>query len=529
MVAMGSRVFTPEDLVQTNRFSGPVAIAPDSHAIAYIQTHYSIDAKQQSTELFVQPLSDSKPTKLVTFSSDARPNPPLHSASPVASSDRKSPRPSQPVWLSAKTLGFVSANPQTGGSTLYATDFEGRKWTEPHVVVEFPVPINDVQYHVDASILAFTAEVHNATQSLEDSARFNELDRERADTAKVYEDLWVRLWDTLVTPKVPQIYTLALQHTIANTTRAAPGQARNILRDTMVDGRLEVSSSFVFAPDGHKVAFVARRPGADYAYRVTSFVYLADVDGSKAESINEGNIGVSASPVFSPDSSRVAFLQMAKSQYAADRNQIKIYDTASKSTHDVAHNWDRSPFQLLWADDKTLLAVYDDWGRIKLAKIDIASGTVTPIVSSHTVGAVQVLPGTDRLLIDYSAIDSPTDLYTVKVATGELSRVTELNPQFRETIYLSKPEELRLTGVDNSTIHGYLVHPPSFDARNKYPLAFLIHGGPQSSFTDSWSTRWNLNIFAAAGFVTVALNPQGSTGYGQEFTDTIRNQWGGKP
>ncbi|KAJ1930168.1 dipeptidylpeptidase, partial [Linderina macrospora] len=334
----------------------------------------------------------------------------------------------------------------TGGSTLYATDFEGGQWTRPHAVAEFPVPIDDVQYHVGSDTLAFTAEVHNATQSLEDSARLDELDRERADTGKAYEDLWVRHWDTFVTPKLPQIHTLALQYTATNTTRAAPGRARNIIRNTKADGRLEASNSFVFAPDGRKVAFVAKRPGADYAYRTTSFVYVADVDGSKAEPINEGDIGASSSPVFSPDGSKIAFLQMANPHYESDRNQIKIYDTASKSTSDVAHDWDRSPSQLLWADEKTLLVVYNDWGHSKLAKIDIASGEVKPIVSSQSVGSVRALPGTDRLLIDYSAIDSPTDLYTVKVATGELSRVTELNPQFRETIYLSKPEELRLTG-----------------------------------------------------------------------------------
>ncbi|ORX74458.1 hypothetical protein DL89DRAFT_319986 [Linderina pennispora] len=512
MAALGARIFTPEDLVQTNRFSGSVAVAPDSHAIAYVQTHYSIDTKQQTTELFVQTLGSRTPVKLLTSSADSRLSPKQRIDAP------KSLQPSQPVWLGTNTLGFVSANEQTGGSTLYAVDQQGAQWTKPRPVAEFPVAIGDVQYHLAADVLAFTAEVHNATQSLEESARLDELEGERADSGKAYEDLWIRHWDTFVTPRLPQIHTLSL-NTATNATRSASSR----------DGRLEASNSFVFAPDGKKVAFVAKKPGVDYAYRTTSFVYLADVDGSKAEPINEGATGASDSPAFSADGSKIAFLQMTDPKYESDRNQIKIYDTADKSIHDVARDWDRSPSQILWADDKTLLAVYNDWGHNRLAKIDIASGAVTPVVSSHSVGSVQALPGTDRLLIDYSALDSPTDLYTVKVESNELDRVTELNPQFRETIYLSKPQELKLTGVDNSTIHGYLLQPPNFDPAKKYPLAFLIHGGPQSSFTDSWSSRWNPNIFAAAGFVTVALDPQGSTGYGQEFTDAIRNQWGGKP
>ncbi|KAJ2400645.1 dipeptidylpeptidase, partial [Coemansia sp. RSA 2530] len=169
------------------------------------------------------------------------------------------------------------------------------------------------------------------------------------------------------------------------------------------------------------------------------------------------------------------------------------------------------------------------WGRNKLAKVDIATGAISPIVSEHSVGSVQQLPGTSKLLIDYSALDSPTDIYTVSIDDGAMSRVSQLNPKLASEVFLSAPEDVTFTGAANSTIHGFLLRPPNFDSQKKYPLAFVIHGGPQSSFTDGWSPRWNLNIFAAAGFVTVALDPQGSTGYGQNFTDAIRNQWGGKP
>ncbi|KAI8321643.1 hypothetical protein GQ54DRAFT_247997, partial [Martensiomyces pterosporus] len=394
-------------------------------------------------------------------------------------------------------------------------------------IVTTPVPISDVKFSVQSGILGFTAEVYNGTSTLEETAKLEREHQERADTAQVYDDLWIRHWDTFVTPKVPQIHTLPLVRS-NNGGFSASGSPRNIIKDTNAAGRLEASNSFTFSPSGRQVAFVAKRPGRDYAWKTTSYVYLAGVDGAEATPINPGKGGASGSPAFNKDGTKVAYVQMASLTYEADRNQIKVYDIKTNTTVEVATEWDRSPSQLLWADENTLLATYNDYGRNKLAKVDVPTGTVTPIITKHAVGSIQHLPGTSRLLIDYSSLDSPTDLYTVAIEDGDISRITHLNPQF-ESIFLSPPEDLEFVGADNATIHGFILRPPNFDATKKYPLAFIIHGGPQSSFTDSWSTRWNLNIFAAAGFVTVALDPQGSTGYGQEFTDAIRNQWGGRP
>ncbi|KAJ2091123.1 dipeptidylpeptidase [Coemansia sp. RSA 986] len=200
---------------------------------------------------------------------------------------------------------------------------------------------------------------------------------------------------------------------------------------------------------------------------------------------------------------------MAAPTYEADRNQIKIYDIAEKTTTNAVSDWDRSPGQVKWDDDSTLLVTYNEYGCNKLSKTNIATGNVTPIVANHVVSPFKRFTGTDKLLINYSALDAPNDL------------VTNANPELGNSIELSVPEDVGFVGADNAMIHGFLLCPPQFDASKKYPLVFAIHGGPHP--------RWNLNIFATAGFVTVALDPQGSTGYGKEFTDAIRNQWGGRP
>ncbi|KAJ2003576.1 dipeptidylpeptidase [Coemansia thaxteri] len=538
-----ARPFTPEDLVQTNRFSGGVAVSPSSAAIAYVQARYSMEDKRQYTQLFVQSLTGGHPShgrgslvKVVDFSADARPNPPSDSKGTTANEDvavagghgRNDIKPSQPVWLTDSLLGFVATDSGTGKSTLYSVKSAKGRWSKPRAVVTLAVPISDLHYSAESNMLAFTAEVYNGTDSLEETAKLDRQERLRADTGQTYDDLWVRHWDTFTSPKLPQIYTLPLKAVAKDHFRPAGG-AVNIISATSADGRLEASNSFTFSPTGRHIAFVAKQPGRDYAWKTTSHVYLASVNGSAAEPINPGQGGASSSPSFSHDGTKIAYVQMASSTYEADRNQIKIYDIDQQTTVEVAADWDRSPSHILWADGNTLLATYNEWGRNKLAKVNIATGEVTPVVSEHSVGSVQRLPGTEKLLIDYSALDSPNDLFTVSIADGAISRVSQLNPHLAGQIFLSQPEDVQFAGADNSTIHGFLLCPPNFDSQKKYPLAFVIHGGPQSSFTDGWSSRWNLNIFAAAGFVTVALDPQGSTGYGQNFTDAIRNQWGGKP
>ncbi|KAJ2402839.1 dipeptidylpeptidase, partial [Coemansia sp. RSA 2530] len=384
-----ARPFTPEDLVQTNRLSGSIAVSPNSASIAYIQAHYSIEEKRQYTQLFVQALTDnhphrgsSRPVKIIEFSADARPNPPSahkEEDDEFAGGPKKHLKPSQPVWLSDTSLGFVATDPGTGKSTLYSVRSGKGRWSKPRPVVAMAVPISDLHFSTESGILAFTAEVYNSTDSLVETAKLDYHEKLRADTGQTYDDLWVRHWDTFVSSKVPQIYTLSLK--VKDKDHFKPkGEPINVISSANANGRLEASNSFTLSPTGRHLAFVAKYPGHDYAWKTTSHVYLAGVDGSGAEPINPGKGGASSSPAFSGDGTKIAYVQMAATAYEADRNQIKIYDIANNTTTEVAADWDRSPSHVLWSDDDTLLVTYNEWGRNKLAKVDIATGAISPIV-----------------------------------------------------------------------------------------------------------------------------------------------------
>lgn len=512
-----ARPFTPADLIQSNRISaGSVSLSESSTHLAYLQSHYSISKHLQTTQLVIQSLKDGKQRAVLQHTKDSRLNP------PDAASEKSELKPSEPVWLDDQTLLFASTT--DGKSTLYTIKQDADGWSKPQVYQELPLPISGLQVHKDSS-LSFTAQVYSNTTAPQETADRDQREAAtRADSGQIYDELWARHWDVWMTPKTSQLFSCDIKAT--NCVNLIGPPTSKTERD------LEVGS-YVYSPDGKQMAFVAKYPSLhEYSWKTTSYVYLVKTGQQGATPINDKDTvyrGASASPSFNGDGSKIAYLQIISDHYESGRKQIRIYDQKSKKTTEVAKDWDRSPQQLGWLDDKTLLVTYNEHGRNKMSQIDIESGKVTPILTEHAVGSIHKVLEDNQILFDYSALDAPTDLYTVTAEDKQIKQLTHSNPDFGKTVELSQPEDLQFQGANNATIHGYMLKPPQFDSEKKYPLAFLIHGGPQGTWLDSWSTRWNPNVFAAAGFVTVFLDPQGSLGYGQEFTDSITNQWGGLP
>ncbi|KAJ2809526.1 Dipeptidyl-peptidase 5 [Coemansia guatemalensis] len=527
-----SRSFTPKDLVEAKCFGGTAVVSPDGTAVAYIQTQYSSETKMQSTQLLIQSLDSQYycPVVITDYSQDARPSPP--SVSVLDSDSNKDGvsriMASQPMWLGNDILGFIAINSDTKESTLYSVYGSGNHWTEPRSLLTIPVPISNAQFSTVSRILTFIADIHDNAYSLEDTIDIDLKAQDRADSAQAYDELWVRYWDKFITPKRPQLHTIQLA-VDSEGLLTSKGNVRSIIKNTITGERLDTATSFKFSPDGRKITFVAKKPGAEYAWKITTHVYIADADGSTVVPINYSDIGACSCPVFCPDGSKLAYLLRASASYESIRRQLMVYDMSSKNTINVAPEWDSAPRDILWADNATLLATYNNWGRNKLAKIDIATGAVTPITEEHSVISMQQIPNTDKLLISYDAIDMPTNLYTVSIDNGDIKQVSSLNPQLGTEVYLSVPKDIEFVGAKNATIHGFILLPPNFDPGEKYPLVYAIHGGPQHSLIDSWSVRRSLNIYAAAGFVVVGMDTHGSSGYGQEFVDSIQNDWGGKP
>jgi dipeptidyl aminopeptidase/acylaminoacyl peptidase len=224
----------------------------------------------------------------------------------------------------------------------------------------------------------------------------------------------------------------------------------------------------------------------------------------------------------------MAWLAMNRPGYEADRFQIKLRDWPDGKVRELASDWDRSPGSIAWsADAKAIIASAQNVGQHSLFSIDVASGKVRTLVSEGVIASFEIAPS--RIVYGLDHLKSPVELHTVSYDGKSSRKITAINKPLLDAVRMGEPEQFSFKGWNDETVHGWIVRPVDFDPAKRYPVAFLIHGGPQGSFDNHFHYRWNPQAYAGAGYAAVFVDFHGSTGYGQAFTDSIRNDWGGKP
>ncbi|KAJ5716289.1 hypothetical protein N7493_008200 [Penicillium malachiteum] len=303
------------------------------------------------------------------------------------------------------------------------------------------------------------------------------------------------------------------------------------------------TSDYDISPDGEWVAFRSKAPELPKANNTASYIYLVPHDGSQPpKAINgpdspgalEGVHGDSSSPSFSPDSKRVAYLQMRNIAYESDRRILYIYEIGSKKAITaLARDWDRSPESVKWTiDGKSLILNAEDYARTRLFILPIDADDKFKPQNFTDTGSVNEwynIP-TGDVLVSGSAIWTSWTVYTAtpgKSINKVLFSANEVDPGLKG-LGPADIDEFYFRG-NWTDIHSWMIYPPNFDRTKTYPLMFWVHGGPQGAWTDSWSTRWNYKTFVDQGYVMIAPNPTGSTGFGANLTDMIQNNWGGYP
>jgi acylaminoacyl-peptidase len=279
------------------------------------------------------------------------------------------------------------------------------------------------------------------------------------------------------------------------------------------------------------VYFSARVAGKTEPWSTNFDLYSVSVDGGQVKNLTAGNPAWDAQPVISPDGSKLAYKAMKRPGYEADRFQLKVMDLATGVVTDVAAAWDRSASGLAWSrDGKSLLVTADDLGKHRLFRIDTKTSAVTPL---STDGHLDAFAETHKgFVFQKSGLSGPAQLYAsapkAKLIDQGATVLTQVNASLKEKA-LGAYEQFSFPGWNNETVYGYVLKPANYTEGKKYPVAFLIHGGPQGSFGDAWSYRWNPQTYAGQGFAVVMIDFHGSTGYGQAFTDAINEHWGDRP
>ncbi|OCT50957.1 Dipeptidyl-peptidase 5 [Cladophialophora carrionii] len=531
--------YTPEVLLSAPRRSAAIP-SPDGKLALFTQSSYSFQTHARTSEIRALDLTQGTET---TISKDAK--------------------ASEPRWLGTAYEVVWLKETENGNTNLVVTDatLPGKSYTAGTV----PGPVSSLKLHV---IQPGKVAIAVAGQANPDGNLFNPKDAPKSHTsARVYDSLFVRHWDSWVTEQRNALFTALLQKAQPVVTSRQGRYSLHGFKNALQGTNLECPippfggvDHFDIGPTG--LVIVAKDPLLDPATHTKCDAWfvpkkdLMDVSPTSFHKLHlPGLDGAASCPVFSPNGQSMAFLQMAADGYESDKNRIVLVqglngvergESASvfelMRTPDGQGGWDRSPTALKWSPDGNMLLLEaEDTGRGCLFALDLNaapspewrprqlthSGYIIDFAPLSTMSNLLIVSSNNLVDNSVYTLVNPDPLLVEPQAPVVISSLSRNGSMFGLS-----PEQVSSIwwkGANDHPVHAWMMRPSFFRADQTYPLAYLIHGGPQGAWNDQWSTRWNPAVFAEQGYVVVCPNPTGSTGYGQAFTDAIRNQWGGLP
>ena len=499
------RGLTVEDLVNLERVGSP-AVSPDASRVVYTVRTTNMDKNRGHTSLWIAGLDGKAAPKALT----------THESSST-----------DPEWSpSGDAVYFLST--RSGSSQVWRQPASGG---EPTQVTNLPLDVDNFRVSPQGDRIAMSMAVFRDCADL--ACTKDRMDKQSKNKAsgRVYDRLFVRHWDTWADGRNAVLFSAPLD---ANgRVSAAPVTLSGSLDGDVPSKPFGDREEYRFSPDGKTVVFSARIAGKTEAWSTNFDLYsVPALGGAAPRNLTADNPAWDAKGVFSPDGKTLAYLAMSRPGFEADRYQIVLMDVASGKKRRLAEHWDRSAGALQWsADGKTLVVDAEDIGQHRLFAIDVASGKVNPLTDKGTIGAFDMRR--DTLAFTHASLASPAQLHTMalqaNLKAGKARQLTNNNADKLADVRFGEFEQFSFAGANGDTVHGYVMKPWNATPGMKYPVAFLVHGGPQGSFGNAWSYRWNPQVYAGAGYATVFIDFHGSTGYGQKFTDSISGDWGGKP
>jgi dipeptidyl aminopeptidase/acylaminoacyl peptidase len=496
--AEASRALTPADLNMMARVSDP-QVSPNGRYVVYVQRETDLDANRGRNDLWLVDLDAATPRPRRLTQNPANDTHPRWSADGANIYFLSSRDGTMQVWRL----------PMAGGEAVQITDY--------------PLDVGSFGIAPGGDRIALSMEVFPACLDLKCTR--SRLDAAGASkvSARSFDHLFVRHWDTWRDGTRSNLFVAPVNVDGRAGSPVNVSHALDADVPSKPDGGAE---EYTFSPDGKRVVFSARVAGAAEPWSTNFDLFEVPVDGSASpRNLTAGNPAWDTQPVFLKNGD-LAWLAMKRAGFEADRFSIKVRH--GDAVRDVAAQWDRSVAHLQVArDGRTLLATASDTGQAPVFAIDPSSGQVTPLSGTGSVGDFS--PGVRGTVAVWHDLGTPPDLYLLSPQGGKPRRLTNVNAALLGQKTLGEFEQFSFKGWNDETVYGYVVKPPGLAAGKKYPIAFIVHGGPQVSFQNQWNWRWNAQVYAARGYGTVFIDFHGSPGYGQAFTDSISEHWGDRP
>jgi dipeptidyl aminopeptidase/acylaminoacyl peptidase len=475
-------VMTPEIMWKFGRL-GSFALSPDGSSVLYTVTHIDLKSEARKTDIFKVSSGGGEPDQLTAEGG------------------------SSPQWFdNGKKIAFVR------GSELMTMNPDGSEQKKVEGISEFEIfnisPAGNKIYFTKRVKLDQTAiEKHNFPNA----------------KVRIIDDLMYRHWNAWSDYSYSHIFVASFN-----------GSSVSGEKDIMKDQKFESPTAPYFdereiswSPDGKYIAYTSKRlRGIEDARSTNSDIYLHEIASGREVNITESNKGYDRYPVFSPDGSKIALQSMERNGYEADLDRLVIYTLKDNTRTWLSKGWQFDIENLTWADDQNVYFTCSYLGTAQIFRINLTIKNIEKVTEGvHNMGPINLQSGI--LISGITSMSMAPELSNVNLNSGELSQITFINKSLYESVRMGKVEEKYIKTKDNKDLQMWIIYPPDFDAKKKYPALLFCNGGPQSTLDQFWSYRWNLQMMSAKGYIIIAPNRRGNAGFGQAWKEQISGDYGG--
>jgi dipeptidyl aminopeptidase/acylaminoacyl peptidase len=524
------RPFTFEDMMKLKRVGAPVP-SPDGKWVVFDCVDVDLEANTRISHLWIVPASGGESRRL---------NPtPNHEERP-----RFSPDGRRLIWTSKAT----------DPTQIWMCDFDsgnGALVGKPHQVTEISTGADGGIWSPDGKNIVFVSAVYpDCKDDACNKQRDEELKKSKVK-AKIFSRLFYRHWSAFTEFKRSHLFVQSVEAPVSGAgNQNAAGTAATTPR-YLTPGDHDVppfnlggQDMYAISPDGREVAYTSNIDEVE-ATSTNNEIFVVPISGGNAKKISTSP-GADTTPLYSPDGSGIAWRSQARAGFEADKWRLLVQDRKSGDTRDLTDKFDKSVGSFTWFGDSALLLAAEDRGASPIFVALPATPDGPEIIPLKELGSAEIhaddlVWSRNTLFFTRMSIAAPNEIWKHDDVPADESPIaaqkhpgfeplTHMNHALLSQIDMQPLESFTFKGANDEEVQGFIVKPPGFDPNKKYPLKFLIHGGPQGAWGNEWTYRWNAELFAATGnYVVVMINFHGSTGYGQKFTDSISGDWGGKP
>ena len=489
---LSSDLMTPEVLWSFGRV-GSVQVSPYGDKILYDVTYFNISENKSYRDLYTAPISGG-PAVRITDTPE---------------------KESEEIWRpDGKKIGYITT--ASGEPQLWEVNPDG---SSPRQISKVKDGIGGFNYSPDMKHIFFIG-----TVKIDKDVHDLYPDLPKAN-ARLYDDILYRHWDTWSDGTYQHVF-------VAKYSETGLSEIKDIQQGERYDTPMKPNGGteqIAWSPDGKTIAYTCKKKvGKDYAVSTNSDIYFYNLETGSTKNFTTGMMGYDQNPTFSPDGKLLAWESMERDGYEADKNRLFVADLATGKKEDLSAGFDQNVQNMHWSkDSKTLWFISDIKATDEIFRLDFPTKKISRVTDGiHNYQ--NVLPAGDKLVASKVSMSQPAEVYLVDPKTGQEKPLTTVNKGILDQLTIGKVESRWITTTDKKKMRAWVIYPPHFDPKKKYPALLFCEGGPQNTVNQFWSYRWNFQIMAANNYIIIAPNRRGLPGFGHEWNEQISGDYGGQ-